>query len=203
MPAKEGLQCNRCKYICCSKVKMRDHCKAVHKWKNEQKKGRPSYKKRQSKPEQPWISGVHCQQFFAQGSKKQLFEVMKGEGVQEREPEQDMWTKVQKITAERLEHIEKKAKEKVEEADDNAEPNPWLKRVGWVRHLKGKNPDQLRAAVEPASAIEEPIHNSQKKSGLNSFNGPINTPVKKGLGADFFYDFGADFIFKKIIEKRY
>src|SRR5271170_4324576 len=156
MPAKEGLQCNCCKYICCSKVKMQDHCKAVNKWKNKQKKGRPSYKKRQSKPEQPWISGVHCQQFFAQGSKKQLFEVMKGEGVQEREPEQDMWTKVQKIIAERLEHIEKKAKEKVEEADDNAEPNPWLKRVGWVRHVKGKNPDQLRAAVEPASAIEEP-----------------------------------------------
>jgi hypothetical protein len=37
---------------------------------------------------------------------------------------------VQKITAERLEHIKKKAKEKVEEADENAEPNPWLKRVG-------------------------------------------------------------------------
>jgi len=34
------------------------------------------------------------------------------------------------MTAERLEHIEKKAKEKVKEADKNAEPNPWLKRVG-------------------------------------------------------------------------
>jgi len=28
------------------------------------------------------------------------------------------------MTAERLEHIEKKAKEKVEEADENAKPNP-------------------------------------------------------------------------------
>jgi hypothetical protein len=57
-----------------------------------------------------------------------LFEVMKGEGVQGREPEPDpepdMWAKIQKITVERLEHIEKKAKEKVEEADENAEPNP-------------------------------------------------------------------------------
>jgi transcriptional regulator len=31
---------------------------------------------------------------------------------------------VQKITAERLEHIEKKAKEKIKEADENLELNP-------------------------------------------------------------------------------
>lgn len=46
------------------------------------------------------------------------------EAVLEREVEPDIWAKIQKITAERLEHIEKKAKEKVEEADENAEPNP-------------------------------------------------------------------------------
>jgi hypothetical protein len=80
-PAKEGLQCVQCGYICCNPVKMRDHCKGVHNWENKQKKGRPSYKKRQSKVERPWISGVYCQQFFAQGHKKQLFEVMKGEDV--------------------------------------------------------------------------------------------------------------------------
>jgi hypothetical protein len=41
-----------------------------------------------------------------------------------------MWAKVQKLTVERLEHIKKKDKEKVKEADENAEPNPWLKQVG-------------------------------------------------------------------------
>lgn len=45
------------------------------------------------------------------------------EAVEEREPELDIWAKVQKITTERLEHIKKKAKEKVKEADENAEPN--------------------------------------------------------------------------------
>jgi Orsellinic acid/F9775 biosynthesis cluster protein D len=29
-PAKEGLQCVQCRYICCNPVKMRDHCKGVH-----------------------------------------------------------------------------------------------------------------------------------------------------------------------------
>jgi hypothetical protein len=38
--------------------------------------------------------------------------------------------KVQKITVERLEHIKKKANEKIKEADENAELNPWLKQVG-------------------------------------------------------------------------
>ena len=67
-----------------------------------------------------------------------------------------MWAKVQKITVERLEHIEKKAKEKVKEADENAEPNLQLKRVGWVRHLKEKDPKRLREAIEPPDASEEP-----------------------------------------------
>ena len=44
--AKEGLQCIQCKYICCNKVKMQDHCKVLHNWRNERKKGKPLYKKR-------------------------------------------------------------------------------------------------------------------------------------------------------------
>jgi hypothetical protein len=111
---------------------------------------------KQTEPEWPWISEVHCQQFFKQRPKFGYFEVRREEVVQEREPERDMWAKVQKITVERLEHIEKKAKEKVKEADENAEPNPWLKRVGWVQHLKEKDPERLRAAIEPPNASEEP-----------------------------------------------
>ena len=186
-PAKEGLQCKECRYICCHIAKMQKHCKEVHEWRNKQKKGRPSHKKRQSKPKQPWITGIHCQQFFAQGSKKQLFEVMREEVVQEREIEPDMWAKVQKITAERLEHIEKKAKEKVEEVDENAEPNPWLKRVGWIRHLKDKNPERLRAAVEPPDPNEEP----ELQAIIESFGRVVSTaqciavPETVGINALF------------------
>ena len=45
-PAKEGLQYKECKYICCHIAKMQKHYKEVHEWRNKQKKGRPSYKKR-------------------------------------------------------------------------------------------------------------------------------------------------------------
>jgi len=46
---------------------------------NERKKRRPSHKKRQSALERQCISGVHCQQFFIQGPKSQLFEIMREE----------------------------------------------------------------------------------------------------------------------------
>ena len=151
-----GLKCQSCAYVVCHRQLIQEHCRTVHRWENERKKGRPSYKRRQVEPEWPWISRVHCQQFFKQGPKSGFFEVIGEEVVPEREAEPDMWAKIQKITAERLEHIEKKAKEKVEEANENAEPNPWLKRVGWARHLKEKNPDRLRAAIEPPDPSEEP-----------------------------------------------
>jgi hypothetical protein len=119
-----GLKCRLCAYVVCHRQLIQEHYRTVHGWENEQKKGRSSYKKRQVEPEWPWISGVHCQQFFKQGPKSGFFEVIGEEVVQEREAEPDMWAKVQKITAERFEHIEKKAKETIQEADENAEPNP-------------------------------------------------------------------------------
>jgi hypothetical protein len=151
----DGLKCRTCGYICRNQIKMRDHCKSVHKWENNRKKGRPSYKKRQSEPERPWISGVDYQQFFIWGAKSGFFEVMREEVAQERVPVTDVWAKVERMTAERLEHIEKKTKASIEEIDDNLEPNPWLKRVGWVRHLKEKDPERLRAAVEPPDVVTE------------------------------------------------
>jgi O-methyltransferase involved in polyketide biosynthesis len=96
---------------------------------------------------------------------------MREEVVEERESELDMWAKVQKMTAERLEHIKKKAKEKVKEADENAEPNPWLKRVGWVQHLKEKNPERLRAAIEPPDPNEEP----KLQAIIKSFSQVVST----------------------------
>ena len=182
-----GFKCRLCKYVICHRQLIQDHCRKVHKWKNERKKGRPSNRKRQTEPEWPWISGVHCQQIFKQGPKSGFFEVRKEGAVQEREPEPGVWAKVQRMTAERLEHIEKKAKEKVEEANENAEPNPWLKRVGWVRHLKGKNPNQLQAAVEPANVSEEP----ELQAIIESFGRVVSTaqciavPETVGINALF------------------
>ena len=50
---------------------------------------------------------------------------------------------------------QKKAAEKFKQADKNTEPNPWLKRVVWVRHLKNKDPELLRAAIDPPDASKK------------------------------------------------
>jgi hypothetical protein len=123
-PRRNGLKCRSYEYVICHPQLIQEHCHAVHGWENERKTGRPSYKKRQVEPELPWILGVHCQQFFKQGHRSGFFKVATIENIYEDEQAIDMWTKVQKMTEERLKHIEKKAKEKVEEADENAEPNP-------------------------------------------------------------------------------
>jgi hypothetical protein len=38
----------------------------------------------------------------------------------------------------------------------NTEPNPWLKRVVWVRLLRNKDPERLRVAIEPPDASKKP-----------------------------------------------
>jgi hypothetical protein len=87
------------------------------------KRARPSYKKRQTEPKCPWISGVYCQQIFTQGLGLRYFEVVREEGREVRGPIVDKWEEVQKITRERLAHIEKKTKATIEEVDENLEPS--------------------------------------------------------------------------------
>src|ERR1700722_18121406 len=96
---------------------------------------------------------------------------MREEVFKEREPKSDIWTTVQKITTKRMEHIEKKVAESIQEADENIDPNPWLKRVGWIRHLKDKNPKRLRAAIEPPDASKEP----ELQAIIESFGKVVDT----------------------------
>ena len=70
-----------------------------------------------------------------------------------------------------MEHIEKKAKESVQEADENVEPNLQLKCIDQIRHLKEKNPKQLRAAIELLDASEEP----KLQAIIKSFNWVVDT----------------------------
>jgi superfamily II DNA helicase RecQ len=80
---------------------------------------------------------------------------MRDEGAEGREPVTDMWERVERITKKQYDHMENKTKASIEEVDENLEPNPWLTRVGWNRHLQKKDPGQLRAAVEPPDPTDE------------------------------------------------
>lgn len=124
-----------------------------HQWENERKRGRPSYERRQCPLERPWRTGVHCQQFFLQEPKSGFFEITTSEvEVEEGPAGVDRLAIVRRMTTQRLEKIKNKEKKSIDVADENAQPNPWLMRVLWHKHLEGKNATRLQRAIEPANA---------------------------------------------------
>lgn len=116
-PQNDGSKCKSCPYVVCHRQLIQEHCRTVHDWKNERKKGRPSYKKRREELGLPWIPNVRCQQFFKQGTKSSFFEVAADE-VATQTVDSDTWTKIKQVTTERREHMERKAKERIEEEDE-------------------------------------------------------------------------------------
>jgi superfamily II DNA helicase RecQ len=45
---------------------------------------------------------------------------------------------------------------KIHATDESKEPNPWLRRTGWARHLGGFDQEELRALIKPVNAEREP-----------------------------------------------
>ena len=89
-PKTDRLKCQLCEYVICHRRLIQEHCRTIHRWENERGKGRPSYKKRQTTPEWPWISRVYCQQFFKNRPKQGFFKVIREEAVDERDLEPDI-----------------------------------------------------------------------------------------------------------------
>jgi len=138
-PKEDGLKCMlqtaegaACSYICCTVRRIKEHCSVAHDWVNSQKKGRPA--QGQAVGNRPWQNGIHCQRIFKQGPKSGYFEVLPESDV---EAEPATWAKAQKIINDGLAKVEEKQRRKIEAADESKEPNPWLRRTGWARHLAG------------------------------------------------------------------
>jgi hypothetical protein len=89
------------------------------------------------------------QRFFKQGIKSGWFEFGREEAV-ERE-EEDVFSRVRKITVAGIERVQKKRREKIKVTDESKEPNLWLRRVGWVEHLEGKERPRLLASIQSVS----------------------------------------------------
>jgi hypothetical protein len=136
---------------------MQEHSWNKHAWKSANIGGRPERNVVKSSPEVPWRSGVHYQRFFAQGPKSGYFEVMRDqEHTQVAVAEQSPYDQLQSRIAQGFERVEAASIEKIKATDESREPNPWLRRVGWARHLSGLERTKLRALVRPVEA-EEPV----------------------------------------------
>jgi hypothetical protein len=66
-----------------------------------------------------------------------------------------MWDEVQAMIDEGLQRVKDAAARKIEATDESREPNPWLRRTGWARHLARLDRKRLRSLVRAVDGEDE------------------------------------------------
>jgi Orsellinic acid/F9775 biosynthesis cluster protein D len=161
----DGIKCQiwnefkQCDYISCHRQDIQKHCRITHNWINPQQKGK---RRNGAAYDLPWVSGIHCQQFFVRSSGSQYFEVAKPEITENEIQEQDEQKRIAKEVLERTKQewkagVEKSKKQQVKEAEESREPNPWLRQVGWASHLEGLDIESVRAFISPDPTKVVPV----------------------------------------------
>jgi RecQ family ATP-dependent DNA helicase len=156
-PRTNGMQCQLqdeaqrpCRFIICNEDEIRKHCRKKHGWENKQK-GRP---KAGTEQDFPWRARVHCQHFFVRGPGAQFFEVQAAESSPVM-PSGDVDLDTAKTALKQaMQQAEEEARRQITEPEEAREPNPWLRRVGWVEHLGAFDRKELRALVAPVQDDE-------------------------------------------------
>ncbi len=67
-----GFQCQDCFYLSRDRQTIVKHYRKEHGWENPRKRGEKLVEREE---DVPWKSGVHCQRFLPQGSKRSYFQV--------------------------------------------------------------------------------------------------------------------------------
>ena len=155
-PATDGLQCCQCPYISRQLQKIQSHCRDKHGWINTWEKGGHVAKKAKLERDVPWKIGVLCQRIFRSGHFKGWFEVRPGDVAGLSAPN----SAKQQILALHL-HAQRclgAEGAQLVEADQEAEPNLWLRRVGWAQHLQGHDRKFLQGLVAIPQKGEEELY---------------------------------------------
>jgi hypothetical protein len=61
---------------------------------------------------------------------------------------------IKKKLNQEIEQASEEARRQITEPEEAREPNPWLRRVGWVEHSEGFDREELRALVAPVTDDE-------------------------------------------------
>ncbi len=151
-PRADGIRCNECGFVIRTVQGIQAHCRKEHGWQNEWTKGGNIKQKAQQPRQVPWTTGIRCQRFFKSRSASSYFEVRQCDGAPDRADDPAA------LLAERLlqSHAQQAAvfsdttsNLSIGLHDEKAEPNLWLRRVGWDEHLQGLDAKRLRATLSP------------------------------------------------------
>lgn len=151
-PKRDGLRCTysndegkRCEYVVRYPQKMRKHYRDVHQWGWASKKGKPRRENRVRIV--PWEENIHCQRFFDHRLYSGYFAVASQPVQPSIETPQ---AKAQQMIQDRIDQAKEKERKQIEITDKMQQPNPWLRKVRWEHHLKGKGGhEKLRPLVRP------------------------------------------------------
>jgi len=170
-PITEGVICP---FVSKTEKRMQGHCKKAHNWRNPRRRG---HQPKGSSQEVPWRTGVQYQRFFVQGAKSRFFEVGRGAGdPSSGEAEGTRWETLEKAIDHGMSKVDDVQQRKIKATDESKEPNPWLRRTGWARHLGRFDREELRALVRPVDPEKDPelvvvhkafhqlIHRAQKNA---------------------------------------
>jgi hypothetical protein len=148
----------------------------------------------------PWVANIHCQQFFKTGGFQKLFEV---EAEQERinedeiEMSQLVMTQAERDFQSSWTEVEKERETKTVDGEiSRYEPNAWLNRAGWAKHLAGIERqwlmslawgprDEEKGLFQACRAVERLIFKAQKASQAGVVGWPaINYINRREFGGD-------------------
>jgi hypothetical protein len=167
-PKTDGIRCDICQFITRTIRGIQKHCRQNHRWRNDWQKGGNVVKKARQERLIPWTTGVCYQQFFPSHTASGWFKVGQGmvpavgggvvpavEGsiVPAVETDKQRLLHIHQTQANRF----AKTQKVIEAADEKTEPSLWLRRVGWVEHLKGLDKKALQLLIRPIGEDELPL----------------------------------------------
>jgi hypothetical protein len=137
---------------------IKTHCSQKHSWVNPRKRGRYSkISKEDSLPS--YITQVPVQTFYATGSGERFFEIIldPNQSSLEETPSQ---SSLFDLASQKLQ-IRQRQLGQLHPTGSSLgllenQPNPWLERAGWARHLKGFERDTLRQWISPPDPTTQP-----------------------------------------------
>ncbi|KAK4441880.1 hypothetical protein QBC34DRAFT_457824 [Podospora aff. communis PSN243] len=138
-PQTDGLRCDACNYVVRSRQRIQAHCREKHRWENDWRRGGNVAKRAKQERTVPWTSGIRYQRFSPRAEPAPTHP----ETVEE-SPEQ-RFARIHRAQAHRF---DTKRRQIIKVRDNKAEPNRWLRRVGWAQHLQGLNRAKLQGSME-------------------------------------------------------
>jgi hypothetical protein len=137
---------------------IKTHCSRKHQWVNPRKRGRYSnISKEDSLPS--YITQVPVQTFYTTGLGERFFEIildLNQSSLEETPPQSSLFD----LASQKLQ-VRQRQLDQLHPTGSSLgllenQPNPWLERTGWVRHLDGFDRKTLRQWISPPDPTTQP-----------------------------------------------